>query len=366
MSVLEAGQVAGGDALETGESVRGLRPGGPALGAGSLPGTGSLTAGAGTDRLDGLAGGGPIPVRDLEVAELRAFCAAATRGSLGEAARAMHVSQPAMSKRMRALEAVVGTELFERSSRGVTLTPAGAELYRAARRLLRSADSVQALIKDSGVWLPVRIASSPTMAELRLPQVLSELTEYDSRVAVELISANTGLVRELVHDGRADLGIAGLDPYAFHTDGLAERIVWRDELVLALPEGHPWTALEEVPPDVFASTPVVQRDPWSNANRIVDSTLDRCGVDRVRPLTVIGSASAVMAKARSTGTPALVSLLAVRANPELKMETRRVEGLRFGLEYGLVWVGSLHDLSAEVQLVANHIMQLPFARLPVV
>ena len=86
----------------------------------------------------------------------------------------MKVSQPAMSKRLRALEHVAGAELFERSSRGVTLTQAGVQLYSAARRLLRSADSVQALIKTPPT-MPVRIASSPTIAELRLPQVLSEL-----------------------------------------------------------------------------------------------------------------------------------------------------------------------------------------------
>jgi hypothetical protein len=49
-------------------------------------------------------------------------------------------------------------------------------------------------------------------------------------------------------------------------------------------------------------------------------------------------------------------------HPELALEVRRVEGLRFGLEFGLVWVGSMHDLRPEVQLVANHILQLPFAR----
>src|ERR1700678_1313683 len=150
---------------------------------------------------------GHVPVRDLEVGELRAFCAAATLGSIAEAARAMNVSQPAMSKRLRALEHVAGAELFERSSRGVTLTPAGVQLYSAARRLLRSADSVQALIKTAPA-MPVRIASSPTIAELRLPQVLSELAGGEQGITAELISANSELVRELVRDGRCDLGIA--------------------------------------------------------------------------------------------------------------------------------------------------------------
>jgi DNA-binding transcriptional LysR family regulator len=304
---------------------------------------------------------GHVPVRDLEVGELRAFCAAATLGSIAEAARAMNVSQPAMSKRLRALEHVAGAELFERSSRGVTLTQAGVQLYSAARRLLRSADSVQALIKTPPA-MPVRIASSPTIAELRLPQVLSELAGGERKLTAELISANSELVRELVRDGRSDLGIASIDPYALYADGLEERIVWRDELVVVVPAGHPWERLEEIPAEEFAMTPLVQRDPWSNSSRIVTATLERLGYERATPIAAIGSTAGVIAMAEAEGTPALISIMAARANPEQHLEIRRVEGLRFGLEYALVWAGPMLDLRAEVQAVAGHIMHLPFAR----
>jgi DNA-binding transcriptional LysR family regulator len=304
---------------------------------------------------------GHVPVRDLEVAELRAFCAAATLGSIAEAARAMKVSQPAMSKRLRSLEHVAGAELFERSSRGVTLTQAGVQLYSAARRLLRSADSVQALIKTPPT-MPVRIASSPTIAELRLPQVLSELAGGELRLTAELISANSELVRELVRDGRCDLGIASIDPYALYADGLEERIVWRDELVVVVPSGHPWEQLDEIPIEEFAATSVVQRDPWSNSSRIVSATLERQGFERMPPTAAIGSTAGVIALSQATGMPALISIMAARANPEQQLEIRRVEALRFGLEYALVWSGPMLDLRAEVQAVAGHIMHLPFAR----
>jgi DNA-binding transcriptional LysR family regulator len=302
-----------------------------------------------------------VPVRDLEVGELRAFCAAATLGSIAEAARAMNVSQPAMSKRLRSLEHVAGAELFERSSRGVTLTQAGVQLYSAARRLLRSADSVQALIKTPPT-MPVRIASSPTIAELRLPQVLSELAGGERRLTAELISANSELVRELVRDGRSDLGIASIDPYALYADGLEERIVWRDELVVVVPPGHPWELLDEIPIDEFAATTVVQRDPWSNSSRIVGATLERQGFERMPPTAAIGSTAGVIAMSAAMGVPALISIMAARANPEQQLEIRRVESLRFGLEYALVWSGPMLDLRAEVQAVAGHIMHLPFAR----
>src|ERR671927_714449 len=90
------------------------------------------------------------PVRSLDRAELRAFCAAVDLGSLGRAARLWRASQPALSKRMRAMEAVVGTPLVERSPRGITTTPAGAKLYVEARKLLAQAEAVDELVRGLG------------------------------------------------------------------------------------------------------------------------------------------------------------------------------------------------------------------------
>src|SRR5436305_10656260 len=105
-------------------------------------------------------------VRAPELAELRAFCAAIDLGSIGRAARFMSVSQPALSKRLQALEAVAGTKLLERSSRGVTTTPAGAQLHEAALRLLANADAVEEVIMGfSTKPAPVRVAASPTVAD---------------------------------------------------------------------------------------------------------------------------------------------------------------------------------------------------------
>ena len=296
------------------------------------------------------------------MAELRAFVAAATLGSIAEAARAMRISQPAMSKKLKALEAVAGADLFERSTRGVRLTPAGLQLFSAAKRLLHSADTVQELIRNPAPDTPVRIASSPTVAELRLPRVLMQLTREQQGVSAELISANSSLVRELVSDGRCDLGIVTVDPYRELDDGLGERLVWRDELVIVVPPDHPWAELDDVPLEEFAQTPVVQRDPWSNTSRLVTAMLERAGFERAQPITAIGSTANVITTALSTRTPALISLMAANGQPHLQFEIRRVEGLRFGLEFALVWAGSMLDMRPAVQSVAGHILDLPFAR----
>src|SRR3954449_9842475 len=156
------------------------------------------------------------PVRSLDLAELRAFCAAVDLGSMGRAARLLRVSQPALSKRMRAMEAVVGTPLVERSPRGIAPTPAGSKLYVEARKLLAQAEAVDDLVRGlSGEEAPVRLAASHTIAEFVLPGplVASERGRARPR-AGELMVATATVVRELVRDGRADFGIAAVDTLA--------------------------------------------------------------------------------------------------------------------------------------------------------
>src|SRR4051794_5139027 len=110
------------------------------------------------------------PVRSLDLAELRAFCAAIDLGSLGRAARLLRVSQPALSKRMRAIEAVVGTPLVERSPRGIAPTPAGEKLYVEARKLLVQAEAVDDLVGGlSGEEGAGRLAGRHTVDQVVLP-----------------------------------------------------------------------------------------------------------------------------------------------------------------------------------------------------
>ena len=301
-------------------------------------------------------------VREPEVAELRAFCTAAALGSIAAAARTLHVSQPALSKRLRTLEAVIGQQLFQRSTRGVKLTPEGAHLYGAARRLLRSADSVQALIASPTVDTTVRVAATPVVAELRLPGVLASLAQLEPTLSVEVVAASSNFVREIVRDRRCDIGIAAVDPDLPPETGLGEKVIWRDELVIGVPPGHPWLELDEIPAEEFAGTPIIQPEPASTSSRLIAAALDLAGLHRAAPFAAIGSPSAIVMMAAAAGQPALISYMAARQNAAAGLAVRRVQGMRFDREFALVWPAPVATLPLAVQVVAQHFLELPFAR----
>jgi len=291
-----------------------------------------------------------------ELVELRAFCAAVDLGSIGRAARLLRVSQPALSKRLRALEALAGSRLLERSSRGVSPTQAGAELYLAAGKVLAEAEAVETLMSGlSGDQAPVRLAASPTMAEFVLPRFLVDFErEHKRHLSVGLVIANSASVRSLVGEGRADLGLAAEDPSA---DGpaLSETPFCEDEVVVGVPEAHPWATADEVDLDDFVSTPIIMRDPGANSRIIVDVALEPLGRSLAPPLAEIGSTTAAKATAVSERAPVLLSLRALEASSE-GLVVRGVTGLRFLRRFVLLHAGE-EGLSSEARALCRFLLE---------
>jgi DNA-binding transcriptional LysR family regulator len=310
----------------------------------------------------GNRGGGHSPVREPEVAELRAFCAAATLGSIAAAARSLHVSQPALSKRLRGLEAVAGARLFDRSTRGVTLTAEGAHLYGAARRLLTTADTVHALMRGPGLPEPVRIASTPVIAQLRLPEILADLAVLDASLSVDVIVGSSTFVREMLREERCDLGIAAVDPERPPDPLLRGKVLWRDEVVVAVPPQHPWKDLPAIPVEEFASTELVQNGVSASSSRIVAAALEQRGLEPSPPAALISSPAAVMATALATHRPALISMMSIAESQTRGLVIKRVSGMNFDREFALLWRGSVPALGGPVLTIAQYMLDLPFAR----
>ena len=292
------------------------------------------------------------PVRSLDLAELRAFCAAVDLGSLGRASRLLRVSQPALSKRMRTIEAVVGTRLVERSPRGISPTPAGTKLYVEARKLLAQAEAVDDLVRGlGGEEAPVRLAASHTIAEFVLPGPLVDFERQRERhLSVELMVANSVVVRELVRDGRADFGIAAVDRVARDVAPLTETPFCEDEVIVAVPSGHPWAATGEVDLEDFAATPMVVRDPSANTRRVVEEALAERGLSLTAPLAEVGSTTAAKAAALSEGAPVLISRMAVGA-ADAGLVVRRVHGVPFRRRFVMV-AGAEETLPAGARALA--------------
>jgi DNA-binding transcriptional LysR family regulator len=273
------------------------------------------------------------PVLTPDLNELRGFCMAADLGSLGRAALRLHVSQPSLSKRLASLESKVGARLLERSPRGVVLTPAGRRLYGQARALLEEADEVAEVmlgIRHTGDV--VRLAASHSATEAFVAALLTHL-ENGHPISVELVSANSQVVRALVADGRADLGVAASRPDHTPNPGIRESELIDDAIVCAVPPEHKWARSHTVTREEFLATRMVMRDPSSNARWTVDAVLAGGDIRLAEPLVEAPTPQAALAEARRRNAPVLLSRHVIARTD---FETVTVEGLAFPRSYVLV------------------------------
>ena len=173
---------------------------------------------------------------DLRV--LRYFVAVAETLHFGRAAAALSMSQPPLSRQIRALEDELGVELFVREPRGVRLTPAGASLLPQARRLLREADAPAAGARElaQGEVGIVRLGFVSTAAYNVLPRVLPPFRRARPGIRLALVEATTDAQLTALRDDALDAGL--LVPPVPET--LRYEPLVREPLIAALPGGRRW------------------------------------------------------------------------------------------------------------------------------
>ncbi|MGA9867781.1 MAG: LysR family transcriptional regulator [Acetobacteraceae bacterium] len=112
----------------------------------------------------------------MDAADLRLFEAVARSGGMGRAAAELHTVQSNVTARVKALEAELGTALFIRHSRGVTLAPGGHRLLPYAFRIAKLlAEAKRAVADDGAARGPLVLGSLETASALRLPRILAPI-----------------------------------------------------------------------------------------------------------------------------------------------------------------------------------------------
>jgi DNA-binding transcriptional LysR family regulator len=167
----------------------------------------------------------------MELEQLRTFAAIARLGSLSAASAAVHLSQPAVSRQVQALERRLGARLLERGARGVQLTEAGEAVARGAADVLARLEEMEgelALLRG-GEGGTLRIGATVTVCLYLLPPLLRRYRERYPRQEIVLINERSRQIPELVRERRIDVGIAS----SMALPPGVRRVPWR-ELSLAL------------------------------------------------------------------------------------------------------------------------------------
>lgn len=215
------------------------------------------------------------------LSQLRAFVAVATHRHFGTAAARLNVSQPTLSQGLASLEAGLGVQLIERSTRRVLVTPDGARLLSQAKAIVDAADGFVAAAAGVTDPLtgPLRLGLIPTVAPYVLPTLLPELRTRMPSLSLHVIEDQTARLLESLRAGTLDVAVLALPS---GMSGLIEIPLYAEDFVLVVPPAHALAGRDDVSPAVLDELPLLLLD---EGHCLRDQTLDLCRSVDAHPLS---------------------------------------------------------------------------------
>ena len=222
----------------------------------------------------------------MDTDALRAFIEIADTGSFTRAAENLHLSQPAISKRVKTLEQEVGQALFDRLGRRILLTQAGQALLPYGRQVLATIEDGRRALSSLSNRVAGRlsIGTSHHIGLHRLPPALKQFVSAYPDVDLDLHFMDSEDACEAVVAGKLELGIVTL-PLS-ELPQLETHLVWQDPLSVVVAPDHPLQQRARPSLEQLAQYPAVLPDPDTYTHRLIQAELARRQVKpRVRLAT---------------------------------------------------------------------------------
>ncbi|HZV46662.1 MAG TPA: selenium metabolism-associated LysR family transcriptional regulator, partial [Thermodesulfovibrionales bacterium] len=249
----------------------------------------------------------------MEDHKLKVFCTVAETKSFSKTSEIIHLTQPAVSLQIQALEEKYETKLFDRSSSTVTLTPAGETLYKYAKEILTLYTSAERAIgKQTGlVKGSLSIGAGSNIGNFILPTLITEFMRIHPKIKIYLLVNNSKRVIELLNAGNIDLGLVEGD---VSRQKMIVKKLLSDELLLIVSPEHHWAKKKEVSISELAKEPFILREPGSGTRQMIEKFLARHDITLhdLKISAILGSTEAIKDAVENGLGISIISRWAVR------------------------------------------------------
>ena len=212
----------------------------------------------------------------MELRQIRYFVGVSEAGSLLKASARLHVAQPALGQQISALEHDVGARLFDRSSRGLTLTEAGKAFLEHAKVLLADVERARASVRESS-RVPagdVVIGLPTTVALIATVPILQACRDQLPQVHVKIVDGYSGFLREWLVSGRLDLAVL----FGDQADTVLAKQALLDECLAFVSSAQGATAPRKMALSALSRWPLVLPGRDHGLRRIVDDACEPEGI----------------------------------------------------------------------------------------
>lgn len=265
----------------------------------------------------------------VEVRELEVFLAAAEQENFSVAARELHLTQPAVSFQIQALEHRLNVQLFNRIGRRISLTEAGRMLMPLARELIDLASRIEETmdIQQGRVKGHIVIGCSTSPGQYILPHLIGVFREHYPEVVFSVELMDGEAVEEKLLTKQLHLGV--LNQCSKQKD-LQCRPFFTDELALIAPVQHPWAEHRSIAPQDLKRADWILRERGACTRRLVEAALEEHGVDshELHVSMELGSPEAIEAAVEAGHGVSFVSRITVHRALEMgRIRQISVEGM---------------------------------------
>src|SRR5437667_2681238 len=284
----------------------------------------------------------------MDLRLLTSFVAVARERSFSRAARKIHLAQPTVSQQIQELERELGTRLFLRRAKQVTLTEAGRILEPRAARVLAAAEDARHAVQDlEGLTRgSLLIGAGTTPGVYVLPRVIAAFQARYPGVELTLRIANSRVIEEEIRAERLDIGVVG-----GHVLGPGERCVAAgllDELVLIVSRNHPWARRRLVGRRALVTERLLIRESGSATRQVMERALQHAGITVTRTMELDHTEAIKQSVMAGLGV-AFVSTYAVAGEVRARqLAALRVRGLRIRRHFHVIH-GERRELSASAR-----------------
>ncbi|WP_162805819.1 LysR family transcriptional regulator [Sporosarcina sp. PTS2304] len=211
----------------------------------------------------------------MQLEELKTFVAVVDSENFTKAARLLKIAQPTVSLHVKNLESTLQTPLLTRTSRSFQVTPAGQLLYERAIELIKLADRTKVELQQQQrpVKGPLRIASTPVIAEGILPDVLTRLHAKFPDLLIELHVDDSYAIANLLRQKKADVGCSEVAEISSAT------MFMQDELLLVSSSTHPLAHKKSSSIIDLQNVHWILPDTKDPSRTLIDQSLQQYGVN---------------------------------------------------------------------------------------
>ncbi|ALM52274.1 LysR family transcriptional regulator [Halomonas huangheensis] len=209
----------------------------------------------------------------MDTQSLQAFLAVADCGSFSRAAEQLHLTQPAVSKRIAVLESQTRARLFDRIGRRVSLTEAGRVLLPRARQILVMVDDSRRALGnlDGAIGGELILATSHHIGLHRLPPILGDYVHHHPEVRLDLRFLDSEQAYQGVLDGHIEVALVTLttDP----DPQLRVVPVWVDQMLLVASPEHPLAQQQHSSPQALSEHDALMPGPLTFTHQLIEQRL---------------------------------------------------------------------------------------------